>query len=171
MLCEREDVYQDDDWVLKEAMNMHNLQTGGTFMNALTRKLDDIITPCLAEIIAFVDRHHNLSLLQPKAMHTPRSQFWLKMFASKRVEEALSFTDMVGGQKAEIGDENVACEFPFSWLVRELMDSHWNSAQSAGGMSMSNDGCYHVFLAMTYFDWFGTLKSTEHNCLKNTCTE
>ena len=132
MLREREKVYQDDDWVLKEAMDMHNLQTGGTFMNALTRKLDDIITPRLAEIIAFVDRGCNLSLLQPT--NSPLSQFWLMVFACKRAEEALKYTDMVGGQKVNVNPDNTNCAFPFSWLVRELVDSHWDSAQSTGGM-------------------------------------
>ncbi|CAI8034865.1 E3 ubiquitin-protein ligase RNF213 [Geodia barretti] len=132
ILREREEVYQDDDWVLKEAMDMHNLQTGGTFMNVLTRKLDDIIIPCLAEIIAFVDRSFNLSLLQPH-YSPPFSQFWLRIFANKRVEEALRFTDLVGREKVEINHENFACKFPFFWLVKELVDSHWDSAQSTGG--------------------------------------
>ena len=131
MLCERETVYQDDDWVLVEAMNMHHLQTGGTFMNVLTRKLDDIIVPCLAEIIAFVDRRSNLSLLQIEP--SPLSQFWLKLFASNRSEEALRFTDMVTNQKVQMMDENFACEFPFSWLVKELLDSLWDSALNTGG--------------------------------------
>ena len=135
MLREREAVYQDDDWVLKEAMDMHNLQTGGTFMNALTRKLDDIITPCLAEIIAFVDRGCNLSLLQP--INSALSQFWLRVFASKRAEEALKYTEMVGGQKVNVNPDNTNCKFPFSWLVMELVDSHWDSAQSTGGMCLS----------------------------------
>ena len=133
MLQEREAVYQDDDWVLKEAMDMHNLQTGGTFMNALTRKLDDIVTPCLAEIVAFVDRSCNLGLLLPE--HSPLSLFWLKIFGSKRAEEALRFTDMVGGEKVEINHDNFTCEFPFFWMVKELIDSHWDSAQSTGGIA------------------------------------
>ena len=131
MLGERESLHKDDNWVLNEAMDMHNLQTGGTFMNVLTRKLDDIIIPCLAEITAFVDRNCNLSLLQPKP--TPLSQFWLRIFASNRAEEALRYIDMVGREKVEMNHENFACEFPFSWLVKELVESHWDSAQSTGG--------------------------------------
>lgn len=132
MLCEREALNEGDDWVLNEAMDMHNLQTGGTFMNVLTRKLDDIITPCLAQIIAFVDRSSNLSLLQQKT--TPFSQFWLKLFASERVEEALQITDMVDSQRVQILDETFACEFPFWWLVKEILDSRWESAQRIGGL-------------------------------------
>ena len=150
MLCERETVYQDDDWVLVEAMDMHHLQTGGTFMNVLTRKLDDIIVPCLAEIIAFVDRRSNLSLLQIEP--SPLSQFWLKMFASKRSEEALRFTDIVTNQKVQMMDENFACEFPFSWLVKELLDSLWDSAQSTGGtVCVCVSVCLSVCLSVSLF--------------------
>ena len=136
MLSEREGLHMDDNWVLNEAMDMHNLQTGGTFMNVLTRKLDDIIIPCLAEIIAFVDRNCNLSLLQEKPMTPtpPLSKFWLRIFDSTRAEEALRYIDMVGREKVEMNHETFACEFPFSWLVKELVDSHWDSAQSTGGM-------------------------------------
>ena len=101
-------------------------------MNVLSRKLDDIIVPCLAEVIAFVDKYCNLSLLQLKP--TPLSQFWLRIFGSKRAEESLRYIDMVGRQKVEMNHDNFACEFPFSWLVKELMDSHWDSAKSIGGI-------------------------------------
>ena len=134
MLQEREAVYQDDNWVLKEAMDMHNLQTGGTFMNALTRKLDEIVTPCLAEIIAFVDRGCNLSLLLP--LSSSLSKFWLKLFACKRTDEALKYSDMVGGRRVSVNPDNSTCQFPFSWLVRELVDSHWDSAQSTDSMCL-----------------------------------
>ena len=131
MLCEREELFEEDDWILKEAMDIHNLQTRGSFVTVLIRKLDDLVIPCLTQIIAFVDRSCNLSLLQQK--QTPFSQFWLKMFASKRVEEALRFTDIVESQRVQVTDENFACKFPFWWLVKELMDSHWDSAQGIAG--------------------------------------
>ena len=150
MLCERETVYHGDDWVMNEAMDMHHLQTGGTFMNVLTRKLDDIIVPCLAEIIAFVDRRSNLSLLQIEP--SPLSQFWLKMFASKRSKEALRFTDMVTNQKVQMMDENFACDFPFSWLVKELLDSLWDSAQSTGGVYMCSLAC-HTTISLRVRVW------------------
>ena len=134
MLCEREEIYQNDDWILNEAMDMHNLQTGGTFMNVLTRKLDKVIVPCLAEIIAFVDRNCNLSHLHPVQPITPLSKFWLDVFASRRAEEALRFAEMVGTQRVAMRNEEFVCEFPFSWLVKELMDSHWDSAKGTGGI-------------------------------------
>ena len=134
MLREREALHQDDqDWVLNAAMDMHNLHIAGTFMNVLSKKMDDIIILCLAEIIAFVDRSCNLSLLQP--LPTPLSNIWLRMFASKRAEKALTFADMGRNQKFHVIDDSFACEFPFFWLVRELMDSYWESAQNIDGRS------------------------------------
>lgn len=133
ILRERESVYQDRNWVLNEAMDIHRLQTGGTFKNVLTRKLDDIVVPFFAEIIAFVDRNCNLSLLQTERPITPLSEFWLKIFRSERAEQALHFTDIVATQKVPMRDEEFTCEFPFSWLVKELMDAQWDTAQSTGG--------------------------------------
>ena len=133
MLKEREEHYQDTNWVLDEAMDIHNLQTGGTFKNVLTRKLDKVVVPCFSEIIAFLDRNSNLDLLQSVHPTTSLAQFWLKIFSSQRAVQALSFADMVGIQKVPMRDGEFVCEFPFSWLVKELMDSQWDAAQNTGG--------------------------------------
>ena len=134
ILREREAVSFDSDWVLSEAMNIHNLQTGGTFKNVLSRKLDNVIIPFFAEIIAFTDHNCNLNLLQTVCPPTPLAQFWLKIFSSERAEHALCYNDMATGvQKVAMRDEEFECEFPFSWLVKELMDSQWENAQTTGG--------------------------------------
>ena len=134
ILKEREAASFDPDWVLSEAMNIHNLQTGGTFKNVLSRKLDNVIIPFFAEIIAFIDRNCNLNLLQTVSPPTPLSQFWLKIFRSERTEQALHYDDMATGvQKVAMRNEEFECEFPFSWLVKELMDSQWDNAQTTGG--------------------------------------
>ena len=134
ILREREATSFDPDWVLSEAMNIHNLQTGGTFKNVLSRKLDNVIIPFFAEIIAFIDHNCNLNLLQTVSPPTPLSQFWLKIFSSERAEQALHYDDMATGvQKVAMRDEEFECEFPFSWLVKELMDSQWDNAQTTAG--------------------------------------
>lgn len=126
MLCEREETRsQSDDWVVNEAMDSHCLQTGGTFTNVLTRKLDEVVISCLSETIGFVDRDCNLNLLQ-----TPFTNIWLSIFSSKRVAEILNFT---GNKKVLIVDDNFTCKFPFFWLVKELIDSYCDSAIKDGG--------------------------------------
>ena len=133
MLKEREEVYKDrDDWIIQEAMNITHLQTGGTFKNVLARRLDEVIVPCFAMIIAFMDHNCNLNLLRC-VQPTPLSKFWLNICASQHAQDELRYVDMVGTQKVVMIDDNFACEFPFYWLVKDLMDCQWDSAQSTGG--------------------------------------
>ena len=134
MLKEREEVYKDrDDWIIQEAMNINHLQTGGTFKNVLARRLDEVIVPCFAMIIAFMDQNCNLNLLQSVQHLSPLSKFWLNICASQHAQDELRYVDMVGTQKVVMKDDNFACEFPFYWLVKDLMDCQWDSAQSTGG--------------------------------------
>ena len=39
------------EWVLDGAMSGKSLQSGGTFHNVLSRKLDEVITPFFAEVL------------------------------------------------------------------------------------------------------------------------
>ena len=134
MLKEREEVYKDsDNWIIQEAMNINHLQTGGTFTNVLSRRLDEVIVPCFAKIIAFLDQNCNLNLLQSVRPVPPLSKFWLRIFASQQAREGLQFADVVVSQKLLMRDDGFACEFPFYWVVKGLMDDLWDSAQSTGG--------------------------------------
>ena len=64
LLKERDDVINDRQWVLNEALNGRNLQSGGTFQNVLSRRLDEVIIPIFSAILSFVDRYSNLDLLR-----------------------------------------------------------------------------------------------------------
>lgn len=135
MLIEREEIHQDsNDWIIDEALNSHHLQTGGTFKNVLTRRLDEVVTPCFTKIIAFLDQNCNLNILQNLHPKMPLFQLWMKIFGSQRAQEELLYSDiMVGGQKVPMRDEGFICKFPFSWLVKELMDSQFDNSRSIGG--------------------------------------
>ena len=52
------------EWVLNEALSTEKLQSGGTFQNVLTRRLDEVIVPLFADILLFVDHYSNLNLLK-----------------------------------------------------------------------------------------------------------
>ena len=64
LLEEREKCLLEKEWVLKEALNSKRLQSGGTFQNVLTRRLDEVIVPAFAYVIQFMDHYSNLSLLK-----------------------------------------------------------------------------------------------------------
>ena len=128
----------EKEWVVKEAMNPRSLQHGGTFRNALSRKIDEVIIPIFSEVIASIDQNYNLDLIDPKGSESPLTQFWLSMFRECGVLQ-FSYTDMitpreqvpgVGGRKAR---EDYKCELPFSWVVHEAMDSQLENARSSAG--------------------------------------
>ncbi len=66
LLKERDEIKNDKEWVLNEALNGRHLQSGGTFQNVLTRRLDEVIIPLFAAIIAFIDQYSNLNLVNTK---------------------------------------------------------------------------------------------------------
>ena len=64
LLEEREKSLLDQEWVLKEALSGKKLQSGGTFQNVLSRKLDEVIIPIFAAVLLFVDQFSNLNILE-----------------------------------------------------------------------------------------------------------
>ncbi len=66
LLKERDELYDDSQWVLNEALDGRRLQNGGTFQNVLSRRLDSLLIPVFAYIIVFVDQCGNLAHLQSK---------------------------------------------------------------------------------------------------------
>jgi hypothetical protein len=139
LLKEREEDRPDlSEWVLSEALNASKLEVGGTFRNVLARKIDEVVTPIFAKIIACIDGNYNLNLIDPKAQDSPRSRFWLAMFGEPKVLQ-LKYSEMVqgdtvpgiGGRKT---NQDFECQMPFFWLVRAAVDSQWDSAKSRAGI-------------------------------------
>ena len=139
LLKEREEDRPDlSEWVLSEALNASKLEVGGTFRNVLARKIDDVVTPIFAKIIACIDCNYNLNLIDPKAQDSPRSRFWLAMFGEPKVLH-LKYSEMVqgdtvpgiGGKKS---NQDFECQMPFFWLIRDAVDSQWDSAKSRAGI-------------------------------------
>ena len=139
LLKEREEDRPDlSEWVLSEALNASKLEVGGTFRNVLARKIDDVVTPIFAKIIACIDCNYNLNLIDPKAQDSPRSLFWLAMFGEPKVLQ-LKYSEMVqgdtvpgiGGKKS---NQDFECQMPFFWLIRDAVDSQWDSAKSRAGI-------------------------------------
>jgi hypothetical protein len=126
------------NWVLDEAMNSSNLEVGGTFRNVLARKIDEIVIPIFAKIIASIDRNYNLNHINPKAGETPLVQFWLAMFRDTQIQQ-LKYSEMAhGGKVAGLGgrmvDRDFKCKLPFFWLIKDAVDSQWDSAKNIAGI-------------------------------------
>ena len=143
LLQEREADRPDlSEWVLSEALNASKLEVGGTFRNVLARKIDEVVIPVFAKIIASVDRNYNLDLINPKGEDLPLSEFWLAMFRDPKVQQ-LKYSEMVQGDKVPgLGvrklDQDFKCQLPFFWLVKDAVDSQWDNAKTRAGMSLNS---------------------------------
>ena len=124
------------DWVLGEALNASNLEVGGTFRNVLAHKIDEVVIPIFAKIIATIDRNYNLDLINPKAGDSPLAQFWLAMFSDQKVQQ-LRYSEIVQGPGLgrRMLDREFKCKLPFFWLVKDAVDSQWDNAKSQAGMT------------------------------------
>ncbi len=115
------------DWVLTEAMSGRKLQNGGTFRNVLARRIDEVVTPFFAEIIAHADQNCNLDLLDPKNLDSPIARFWLQMF--NLTGGRIDFSSLAKG-KTTIKIEFYS-RLPFSWFVWEVVNAQGANVRGA----------------------------------------
>ena len=123
------------NWVFTEALK--HSQISGTFRNALSRRLNRILLPILPKIIALIDKNFNLTIIHEhrdsKKILSPIAKLWLEIF-SERTLCKLSYEDIftdnnvtqtkkwVPGIGASLSDQFYKCEFPFSWICREVIN-------------------------------------------------
>lgn len=140
VLKQRDEIMNDKEWVLNEAMSGKKLQTGGTFQNVLSRKLNEVVVPVFSSILATVDRYSNLNLIGRTKPTHPLHQFWLEVFRNQNFCR-FSFEQMttgerilgVSGKRAILYDE-FKCQFPFFWLIKDVIDSLMDNAKAVAGM-------------------------------------
>ena len=115
-------------------MSAKSLQNGGTFRNALTRKIDCVVIPVFADIIIAIDEHCNLDLVASKEVNDARRQFWLSMFRDPKVLR-FNYKDSTVGAPivSQKAGNSFECQLPFSWLVYDVVESQWENAKSSGG--------------------------------------
>lgn len=114
-------------------MDLRKLHIGGTFKNALARKIDEVVIPLFAEVIALADHNFNLSHLKQLSIEQSAVQeFWLRMFSDPKVLQ-LNYSEIVGREKVAVVDDNFKCHLPFSWLIKDAVDNQWELARTTSG--------------------------------------
>ncbi|CAK6438595.1 unnamed protein product [Pipistrellus nathusii] len=126
------------DWVAQEASNPDALQEAGTFRHTLWKRVQGVVTPLLASMVAIIDRDSNLELLA-----TPNTRAWVRelwMFIFNDINllsiplvtnDARSNSDrahiLVQSYAQRPGE---ACSaVPFSWRIRDYVEELWVQAQ------------------------------------------
>ena len=136
LLKEHESIFQQGDkWVLNEAMDATKLQSSGTFRKVLARKLDEEMSRPFAKIIAFIDCHSNLNLLDQALSGRSDTSFaylWLAIFGLPTISDLITGREVpgVGGRRSF---SDFKCQFPFSWIVKQTFDDVWINAKIVAG--------------------------------------
>jgi len=134
------------DWAYLESVDSKKLRQGGTFRNCLSRKFDEVIVPIFAEILSSIDKNYNLSLIHhvKDDQSSLIAQLWLGIFANKQVCR-FSYDDIVAKNQRQpqnyrgkvpgigtlLASPDYICKFPFSWLIKDAIDSQWNNATAS----------------------------------------
>uniref|UniRef100_A0A8C3ET01 RING-type E3 ubiquitin transferase n=1 Tax=Corvus moneduloides TaxID=1196302 RepID=A0A8C3ET01_CORMO len=127
------------NWVLREASNLSALQEAGTFRNTLWKRVQKVITPFLALLIAVIDRNGNLELLARPAAKCV-TDLWMFIFSDTKL---LSVPAAVGKNSRALLTEfkiilvqnnmmvsaDVGNEMPFSWRIKEYLEEMWLEAR------------------------------------------
>ena len=135
MVVDHEGISDDlKEWVLTQALSSKELQNRGTFQHVLSQKMDDVIEPKFAEILAFIDTNHNLDLIS--GQHSAVSRLWISFFSNPHICH-FSYEELAAKSRQHIlAEEEFRCQFPFSWLVRQSVEEAWSTAKNTAGKCM-----------------------------------
>ncbi|XP_050764641.1 E3 ubiquitin-protein ligase RNF213 [Gymnogyps californianus] len=123
------------NWVLREASNLSALQEAGTFRHTLWKRVQNVITPFLALLIAVIDRNGNLELLVRPAAEWV-TNLWMFIFSDTKlltvpygVGKNSSQPEIILVQNNMMVSADAGNEMPFSWRIKEYLDEMWLEAQ------------------------------------------
>ncbi|XP_028940022.1 E3 ubiquitin-protein ligase RNF213, partial [Antrostomus carolinensis] len=132
---QEENSFHPKNWVLREASNLSALQEAGTFRHTLWKRVQNVITPFLALLIAVIDRNGNLELLARPA-HEWVTNLWMFIFSDAKL---LTVPYSVGKNSSQpeiilvhnnmMVSADAGNEMPFSWRIKEYLDEMWLEAQ------------------------------------------
>uniref|UniRef100_A0A8C3GM39 RING-type E3 ubiquitin transferase n=1 Tax=Cairina moschata TaxID=8855 RepID=A0A8C3GM39_CAIMO len=132
---QEENYFYPKNWVLREASNLSALQEAGTFRHTLWKRVQNMITPFLALLIAVIDRNGNLELL---VRPTPEwvTKLWMFIFSDTKlltipynVGKNSSQTEIILVQNSMMVSADAGNGMPFSWRIKEYLDEMWLETQ------------------------------------------
>ncbi|XP_065503793.1 E3 ubiquitin-protein ligase RNF213 [Caloenas nicobarica] len=123
------------NWVLREASNLSALQEAGTFRHTLWKRVQNVITPFLALLVAVIDRNGNLELLaRPPAQWV--TDLWMFIFSDTKLlavppaaGASSSQPEIILVQNNMTVSADAGNEMPFSWRIKEYLDELWLEAR------------------------------------------
>lgn len=106
-------------WLYEEATNSLNLQSGGSFIKVILRRLVSEIIDAFSTIIAMIDINYNLELLVNSSPDLV--QFWLKSFQPSLVCDTREYIVMAKKSRIFLRQNSFYCHFPFSFIFQHYI--------------------------------------------------
>ncbi|KAM6317270.1 E3 ubiquitin-protein ligase RNF213 isoform 4-T4 [Podargus strigoides] len=132
---QEENSLHPENWVLREASNLSALQEAGTFRHTLWKRIQNMITPFLALLIAVIDRDGNLELLV-RPTDEWVTNLWMFIFRDTKlltvpygVGKNSSQPEVILVQNNMMVSADAGNKLPFSWRIKEYLDEMWLEAQ------------------------------------------
>ena len=114
-------------WAIKEALDATVLHKSGSYINALSLKVDRVIASALNNILSIVDRYCNLQLLLIE--DTTITTLWMRIFEDSRIIDASTAMQF---NKSDTNYASFECQFPFFWLLINNIESQWKHSAVKG---------------------------------------
>ena len=126
----------NNDWLLQTANCGEDIQSSGTFRKAINLRINNTITPLLAELIACLDRNGNLELaLYNEELPECLFNLWQDIFRDERLlvlqyKDIISPLTLLPRRRVPVLSDGAdgkyfPCSFPFSSLIREFVQDLW----------------------------------------------
>ncbi|XP_074397014.1 E3 ubiquitin-protein ligase RNF213 isoform X2 [Zonotrichia albicollis] len=128
---QEENSLHPENWVFREASNLSALQEAGTFRHALWKRVQDVVTPFLALLIAVIDRNGNLELLA-RAGTNWVTNLWMFIFNDTKflsVGRNSPQPEIIVVQNNMTVSADAGNEMPFSWRIKEYLEEMWVETQ------------------------------------------
>uniref|UniRef100_A0A8B9ZNF4 RING-type E3 ubiquitin transferase n=1 Tax=Anas zonorhyncha TaxID=75864 RepID=A0A8B9ZNF4_9AVES len=159
------------NWVLREASNLSALQEAGTFRNTLWKRVQNMITPFLALLIAVIDRNGNLELL---VRPTPEwvTKLWMFIFSDTKlltipynVGKNSSQTEIILVQNSMMVSADAGNGMPFSWRIKEYLDEMWLETQYIQNIEGESEKFVDIFQKTALGKFISSLTEEERQML------
>ncbi|XP_039566699.1 E3 ubiquitin-protein ligase RNF213-like [Passer montanus] len=119
------------NWVLREASNLSALEEAGSFRDALWKRVQKVVTPFLALLVAIIDRNGNLELLVRSGANWV-TKLWMFMFNDTKFLSSgknSPQTEIIVVQNNMMVSADAGNEMPFSWRIKEYLEEMWLETQ------------------------------------------
>uniref|UniRef100_A0A8D2QE60 Ring finger protein 213 n=1 Tax=Zonotrichia albicollis TaxID=44394 RepID=A0A8D2QE60_ZONAL len=128
---QEENSLHPENWVFREASNLSALQEAGTFRHALWKRVQKVVTPFLALLVAVMDRNGNLELLA-RAGTNWVTNLWMFIFNDTKflsVGRNSPQPEIIVVQNNMTVSADAGNEMPFSWRIKEYLEEMWVETQ------------------------------------------